>query len=219
MQSSCSPEPSNPFNSQNVTDHHPPSPLLHLEIQEHLQFSDLSTRLPQIRQSLSVAYRSSAHLETLPSELAVRAATTNSPSIVSASTVHAADHHRLFLPAQPASQAPLNPGWRRRLNKVCSFTTMTSSVKRSMSTPNVQQVAAAQMMATSADSGSNGNGMQSYQGDKRRNKLGYHRTSVACGTFNSLWHFYFFVFSIPLFHLLLQRWLAVTVDVDLGRCR
>ncbi|KAI5804915.1 hypothetical protein EDC01DRAFT_610129 [Geopyxis carbonaria] len=48
---------------------------------------------------------------------------------------------------------------------------MTGSVKRSLSTPNVQQAA-----TVLADSGS-----LSYSADKRRNKLGYHRTSVACG--------------------------------------
>lgn len=50
------------------------------------------------------------------------------------------------------------------------------TVKRSASTPNVQQVAA---MST------NPTGPQ-LLAEKRRNKLGYHRTSVACGMFNSL---------------------------------
>ncbi|KAF8428353.1 hypothetical protein EV426DRAFT_528335 [Tirmania nivea] len=45
------------------------------------------------------------------------------------------------------------------------------TVKRSVSTPNVQQVAA---MSTGST------GVQ-FSTDKRRNKLGYHRTSVACG--------------------------------------
>ena len=47
---------------------------------------------------------------------------------------------------------------------------MPAIVKRSASTPNVRGVAA-DMAALS------------YAADKRRNKLGYHRTSVACGTF------------------------------------
>lgn len=47
---------------------------------------------------------------------------------------------------------------------------MTGTVKRSLSTPNVQAAAAAM-----ADGG------LTYSTDKRRNKLGYHRTSVACG--------------------------------------
>ena len=47
------------------------------------------------------------------------------------------------------------------------------TVKRSVSTPNVQQAAA---MPTSST------GVQ-FSTDKRRNKLGYHRTSVACGMF------------------------------------
>ena len=50
------------------------------------------------------------------------------------------------------------------------------TVKRSVSTPNVQQAAA---MSTSST------GVQ-FSTDKRRNKLGYHRTSVACGMFNDL---------------------------------
>lgn len=50
------------------------------------------------------------------------------------------------------------------------------TVKRSVSTPNVQQAAA---MSTSST------GVQ-FSTDKRRNKLGYHRTSVACGMFDSL---------------------------------
>jgi hypothetical protein len=68
-----------------------------------------------------------------------------------------------------------NPGpstWRRRLTKTRSLTTMAGSVKRSISTPNVQQAAAAAALIE-----------PSYPTDKRRNKLGYHRTSVACGMF------------------------------------
>ncbi|RPB01866.1 hypothetical protein L873DRAFT_1675259 [Choiromyces venosus 120613-1] len=48
---------------------------------------------------------------------------------------------------------------------------MAPSVKRSLSTPNVQQAAAM----------SENPGTMPYSTDKRRNKLGYHRTSVACG--------------------------------------
>lgn len=76
-----------------------------------------------------------------------------------------------------------NPGftgsaaWRRRLSKTRSLTTMTaSSVKRSLSSPNVQQAAA--MSAEGKPSPA-----LPYSAGKGRNKLGYHRTSVACGTF------------------------------------
>lgn len=76
-----------------------------------------------------------------------------------------------------------NPGftgsaaWRRRLSKTRSLTTMTaSSVKRSLSSPNVQQDAAMSAEAKSSSA-------LPYSAGKGRNKLGYHRTSVACGTF------------------------------------
>ncbi|KAA8908654.1 hypothetical protein FN846DRAFT_889396 [Sphaerosporella brunnea] len=64
-----------------------------------------------------------------------------------------------------------NPGpstWRRRLTKTRSLTTMAGSVKCSISTSNVKQAAAAAMLDPP------------YLTDKRRNKLGYHRISVAC---------------------------------------
>lgn len=80
------------------------------------------------------------------------------------------------------SQLP-NPGftgsaaWRRRLSKTRSLTTMTaSSVKRSLSSPNVQQAAAMSAETKSSPA-------LPYSAGKGRNKLGYHRTSVACGTF------------------------------------
>lgn len=73
-----------------------------------------------------------------------------------------------------------NPGsaaWRRRLSKTRSLTTMTaSSVKRSLSSPNVQQAAVMSAEGKSSPA-------LSYSAGKGRNKLGYHRTSVACGTF------------------------------------
>lgn len=73
-----------------------------------------------------------------------------------------------------------NPGsaaWRRRLSKTRSLTTMTaSSVKRSLSSPNVQQAAAMSAEGKSSPA-------LPYSAGKGRNKLGYHRTSVACGTF------------------------------------
>lgn len=52
-----------------------------------------------------------------------------------------------------------------------SKNTMPAIMKRSASTPNVRGQAAADAAALSLAA------------DKRRNKLGYHRTSVACGTF------------------------------------
>lgn len=53
-------------------------------------------------------------------------------------------------------------------NRVSKARMNAATVKRSVSTPNVQQAAT---MSTGAQ----------FSTDKRRNKLGYHRTSVACG--------------------------------------
>ncbi len=62
---------------------------------------------------------------------------------------------------------------RRRSSKISA---MPAIIKRSASTPNVRGQAAADAAAMSL-------------ADKRRNKLGYHRTSIACGEFNrmSVW--------------------------------
>jgi hypothetical protein len=51
-----------------------------------------------------------------------------------------------------------------------SFSQASMKLKRSLSTPNVRQ-----QQASGPDSA------MSLAGEKRRNKLGYHRTSVACG--------------------------------------
>jgi hypothetical protein len=62
------------------------------------------------------------------------------------------------LPSSPTTQRKRRP----------SKGTMPSVVKRSVSTPNVRSMASVESAMSLAD--------------KRRNKLGYHRTSVACGT-------------------------------------
>ena len=69
-------------------------------------------------------------------------------------------------PQSPASTTPASPSLK---NKGSSAGSKSAKIKRSMSTPNVrgQSTADAAALALSAD--------------KRRNKLGYHRTSVACG--------------------------------------
>jgi hypothetical protein len=67
-------------------------------------------------------------------------------------------NHKLPLTANSGST------WRRPSNSLG----MPSTVKRSVSTPNVRGQAAADAAGLSF-------------ADKRRNKLGYHRTSVACG--------------------------------------
>ena len=83
--------------------------------------------------------------------------------------------HQHYPPSELSSEGsisllsqPRKDQWR--VSK--SLATMgTGTVKRSISTPNVQQAAA---MSSTAG------GIQ-FSTDKRRNKLGYHRTSVACG--------------------------------------
>lgn len=65
--------------------------------------------------------------------------------------------------SMPLAAAPIGTARRRRLSKG-----MTGAViKRSASTPNVRGLAASEAAMSLAD--------------KRRSKLGYHRTSVACG--------------------------------------
>lgn len=69
-------------------------------------------------------------------------------------------------PNPPADAMPSSPSIK---NREISTGFKSAKIKRSMSTPNVrgQSSADAAALALSAD--------------KRRNKLGYHRTSVACG--------------------------------------
>lgn len=74
------------------------------------------------------------------------------------------------LPPPPLGAVNLSLQRRRRSSKP----TMAAIVKRSASTPNVRGLAVADGAALS------------YAADKRRNKLGYHRTSVACGRSKSL---------------------------------
>lgn len=68
---------------------------------------------------------------------------------------------------QPMSRASasLAAARRRRLSKGA----MMSTLKRSASTPNVRGLVPGESGLSMAD--------------KKRNKLGYHRTSVACGTY------------------------------------
>lgn len=66
----------------------------------------------------------------------------------------------------PASTTPLSPGGNTHGT---SLRDKSTKIKRAMSTPNVRGHATTD--ATSS----------ALSADKRRNKLGYHRTSVACG--------------------------------------
>jgi hypothetical protein len=71
--------------------------------------------------------------------------------------------------SQPNSPALVKPSSPAIRNRGAGGASKSAKIKRSMSTPNVrgQATADAAALALSAE--------------KRRNKLGYHRTSVACG--------------------------------------
>jgi hypothetical protein len=92
-----------------------------------------------------------------------------STGIDSASGMIPSYHHlpgELSQPNSPALTKPSSPAIK---NRGAAGATKSAKIKRSMSTPNVrgQATADAAALALSAE--------------KRRNKLGYHRTSVACG--------------------------------------
>lgn len=65
----------------------------------------------------------------------------------------------------PGQMNPSSPGKNRGL----TANSKSAKIKRSMSTPNVRGQSSADAAA------------MALQAEKRRNKLGYHRTSVACG--------------------------------------
>lgn len=116
---------------------------------------------------------SSTSTSTAPTT--IRATTTEDYSAAAAATAerciggapspfsNSSDSFPGHLPPPPLTALPLHR--RRRFSK----SSMPAIVKRSASTPNVRGLATADMAALS------------YAADKRRNKLGYHRTSVACG--------------------------------------
>ncbi|KAH9218975.1 hypothetical protein DL95DRAFT_487244 [Leptodontidium sp. 2 PMI_412] len=76
---------------------------------------------------------------------------------------HPMDHAQ---PSSPAQMKPDSPSMKNRGNAAAS---KSAKIKRSMSTPNVRGQASADAAALALSA------------EKRRNKLGYHRTSVACG--------------------------------------
>jgi hypothetical protein len=96
----------------------------------------------------------------------------NTPSISSYRAQQPIAPQPSSVPASLSSsglQHSVSKTWRNRLK---NRTITTMGIKRSLSTPDVAAAAAADAMSDSQQSS-----------DKRRNKLGYHRTSVACGTF------------------------------------
>jgi hypothetical protein len=78
-------------------------------------------------------------------------------------------HHPPLDPHQPQAIAPGPPTPTGGKNPGPSAAPKAAKIKRSMSTPNVRGQATAEAAALALSA------------DKRRNKLGYHRTSVACG--------------------------------------
>jgi len=80
-------------------------------------------------------------------------------------------HHPPLDHAQPASPAQPKPNSPSLKKQGSSTGSKSAKIKRSMSTPNVRGQATAEAAALALSA------------DKRRNKLGYHRTSVACGEY------------------------------------
>jgi hypothetical protein len=108
-----------------------------------------------------------SHCETMPefsnfNSSGVGLSPTELPP-VSQSAEHA--EHPPTISDQPVSVALQQPNKRRRPSK----SKMPGEIRRSSSTPHMRNLALAH------------SGELSPTTDKRRNKLGYHRTSVACG--------------------------------------
>ncbi len=79
-------------------------------------------------------------------------------------------HHPLDL-GQPQSPVHIKPESPVLNNRTSAAASKSAKIKRSMSTPNVRGQASADAAALALSA------------EKRRNKLGYHRTSVACGKY------------------------------------
>ena len=92
-----------------------------------------------------------------------------SSGLESSSNMIPSYHHLPGEHTQPESPADAKPASPSLKNRGGSIGSKSAKIKRSMSTPNVggQSSVDAAALALSAE--------------KRRNKLGYHRTSVACG--------------------------------------
>ncbi|KAL2064857.1 hypothetical protein VTL71DRAFT_3997 [Oculimacula yallundae] len=78
-------------------------------------------------------------------------------------------HHPTMDHGQPTSPAQMNPNSPSMKNRGNAAASKSAKIKRSTSTPNVRGQASADAAALALSA------------EKRRNKLGYHRTSVACG--------------------------------------
>ena len=78
-------------------------------------------------------------------------------------------HHPPLDHAHPDSPALGNSSSPSLKKQPSSASSKSTKIRKSMSTPNVRGQASAEAAALALSA------------DKRRNKLGYHRTSVACG--------------------------------------
>jgi hypothetical protein len=92
-----------------------------------------------------------------------------SSGLESSSNIIPSYHHLPGEHTQPNSPADAKPSSPSSKNRGTSAGSKSAKIKRSMSTPNVRGQASADAAALALSA------------EKRRNKLGYHRTSVACG--------------------------------------
>jgi hypothetical protein len=92
-----------------------------------------------------------------------------SSGLESSSNMIPSYHHLSGEHTQPNSPADAKSSSPSLKNRGTSAGSKSAKIKRSMSTPNVRGQASADAAALALSA------------EKRRNKLGYHRTSVACG--------------------------------------
>ncbi len=91
------------------------------------------------------------------------------PGLESPSGMIPSYHHPPIEHARPLSPATANHPSPNPRNRGGLVSSKSAKIKRSMSTPNVRGQASTDAAALALSA------------EKRRNKLGYHRTSVACG--------------------------------------
>ena len=92
-----------------------------------------------------------------------------SSGLESSSNMIPSYHHLPEEHTQPNSPADAKQSSPSLKNRGSAAASKSAKIKRSMSTPNVRGQASADAAALALSA------------EKRRNKLGYHRTSVACG--------------------------------------
>jgi len=102
------------------------------------------------------------------------------PPDVDVSPSNLVNNYQLPVLAPPNHSQPLNKASPMR--RGASGPAKGGKIKRSSSSPNVRGQARADQPESA---------FISLADEKRRNKLGYHRTSVACGWFPSIWCIWF----------------------------